>query len=241
MSRRLLAQLTLCGFLPLATFNLAMSQTGIENLLPRNSLEIVIVVDNSYSMGKWQLNMASQLHPLLAYIGKSDWHITFITTDTKDLSSPRISAASSNYDTSFEQNVLQNKVGDAYERGLKKTQMLLDDMLDEKLCKPSSGNCEASKMAIIYITDEDEYTDSQTTAASLIKLLEFYQYRIGKDVRAYGFVAHTDVNCPPFASASDVIIDFIEQTQGKWYGVCQDDYTNSTLEISRDLKKMLAL
>ena len=61
------------------------TQVFEPNVSSNNKLDILLVIDNSYSMEGPQQKLATNLEPLLEYIGDSDWRIAITSTDVRNV------------------------------------------------------------------------------------------------------------------------------------------------------------
>jgi hypothetical protein len=127
-------------------------------------VDILWVVDNSWSMGEEQVNLANNFASFMTYIDQSliDYQIGVISTDMEDPAhsgrlqgSPKIiTRATPNPQAAFAANVQVGTTGGGNEMGL----LAAHDALSEPLASTDNAGFhrpEAS-MAIIFVSDEDD-------------------------------------------------------------------------------------
>jgi len=80
-------------------------QTDEFNQSQKGLLDILLVIDNSGSMGSYQGKVASNLAALLQYISDSDWQIAVIGTKLNDCLSERITKNTPDVQSKYQQLV----------------------------------------------------------------------------------------------------------------------------------------
>ncbi len=211
-----------------------------SNETPPN-LDILIVVDNSGSMSEEQKNLGSKLNHLLKYIIHSNWRINVITTDDPCPKFPflPISQGDDNFEENFATAINVGISGSVNEKG---QEMLVKHLKGEGKCTPDWLRPDA-RLAILFLSDENEDLSSKVKPVDVISALEEKGYVPGETVKVYGFFWHPTQPlsmCPSaLGPAGAAHAELVELTKGLWGSICAADYSKNLQEISKDVGNLM--
>lgn len=215
-------------------------------------LDILIVVDNSGSMYEEQSNLSTKLSALLSNITNIDWQINIITTDTACPVHSKL-PITSKMDPEEAEKLFLDAVnvgtnGNWMERGIL--------MAVSNLSGRAAGECggrappqwlrEKSKIAVIFVTDENEQksgNEPEFTKVELIKAFEDLGRKPGEEAKAYGLLnlPNESEACAFPSEESKVYIDAISSLNGFFGNICASDYSKILGEISLDVSFLVQL
>jgi hypothetical protein len=214
-------------------------------------LDLLIVVDNSSSMEKEQINLASKLSSLTKYLKTSDWQIAVVTTDDSCLRESRVIKRSDpDADQAFATAINAGISGSSNERGI-----LQAIRAFKGLC--STGNKTwlrpDAAAAVFFVSDEQSYCSRRNCKDGdgpddLIAYMNGPQMNRGKDkLKAYALLWNdqTDSSCTKdsekaeeFGSRYSQVVNEFNPNFG--YGsICADDYTPVLERISKDVSRLV--
>ena len=116
-------------------------------------LDILMVIDNSRSMGRVQKNMASRLSSLLGFLADSNWQIAITSTDTRDCIKGIISKDMQDYDSIYHDTIKDLGIdGSMFEEAIVMASRSLQGQ-----CKDTTTPWlrDDASLAVIIVTDED--------------------------------------------------------------------------------------
>ena len=116
-------------------------------------LDILMVIDNSRSMGRVQKNMASRLTSLLGFLADSNWQIAITSTDTRDCIRGMISKEDQDHEDSYHDTIKNLGIdGSMFEEAV----VMASRSLQGK-CKDTTTPWlrDDASLAVIIVTDED--------------------------------------------------------------------------------------
>ncbi|MDE3269168.1 MAG: hypothetical protein OYH77_02675, partial [Pseudomonadota bacterium] len=116
-------------------------------------LDILMVIDNSLSMGRVQKNMASRLTSLLDYLADSNWQIAITSTDTRDCIRGIINKEMTDYESIYHDTIKNLGIdGSMFEEAI----VMASRSLQGK-CKDTTTPWlrDDASLAVIIVTDED--------------------------------------------------------------------------------------
>ena len=128
----------------------------VPEITSRNILDLILVIDNSYSMRDTQRKLSSKMHILLDVIKDSDWKIAITTTDPRDCPKTIITKDTPNYENLFVSTIT----------GLGIKNITIHEQATRMAIKGLKGDCHGkrwwrdnSTLAVLFVTDEDNVAD----------------------------------------------------------------------------------
>lgn len=208
-------------------------------------LDILLVVDDSSSMGEEQRNLAARLDPLLSFVQGSDWQIHVVTTTTScpTATTPEMTIRRGDTDinTKFAAAVNRGTGGDINEMGIKMARESL-----ETPCRGVTWLRSDSALAILIISDEDNCSDGRGCGSSLWSTDAYlYDYlsairQPGTTARVYGLIwAPTMGACTTSFQRAPIYANIIRRTGGIAGSICDTDYTATLRAVSADAATLL--
>ena len=210
-------------------------------------LDILIVIDNSGSMGEEQKKLAGKLKPLLSQIENTNWKIGVVTTDADSkCMTAIINKEDIDLDKSFSDAINAGTGGSNYEQGILQAKHALD-------CEDSPWIRDGSSIAVLFVSDEDncDLHEGECRENSEIKV-EFLDHlnSIRPDGRAkvYGLFSDPENSCKQKSQDDKVntaISDgfqykwLVQNTQGAYGSICDSDYTSTLNKISKDVETIM--
>ncbi|MBP9707224.1 MAG: VWA domain-containing protein [Oligoflexales bacterium] len=214
-------------------------------------VDILVVVDNSGSMEEEQANLAPKLSALLEHIKSIDWQINVIATDN---ACPKQSYLPLNsemdpedVEKKFEEAVSLGTGGDHNERGIL---MAVSNLLGIKAGKCSQAPMpwlrEKSKIAIIFVTDENEADVNEDFVANKDLLLAAFKElnrKVNSEAKAYGLLnlGAGSKKCAYESQQSVLYQEAVFATGGFFGNICASDYSTVLGEISQDVSYLTSL
>ncbi len=124
------------------------------NISEGKKLDLLLLVDDSYSMEAQQEKLAAKLEPLLSKLQDVNWRIAVVTTSSSCLRLNRvIEKSDTDYLKAFQNAVKAGTGGDDVEMGIK---MSIKGLKGECLGQPTKPWIrDASTVAVLLLTDED--------------------------------------------------------------------------------------
>ena len=204
-------------------------------------IDILIVVDNSFSMEQEQVKMSDQLPTLLADLVDVDWRINVITTDNYCKRIPELPLLpdSENLDTHYRNAIKAGVNGSGYEIGLTNAYHNLSGR-----CGGENWKRPDVDLAIFILSDEDvdRSTSRYYRKPDLwINHMAKIGYEVGVNYKVYGIIDPNQPPCHQDHSYGKTYEDVINATGGMYGDVCSFDYETTMREISRDMRKDLQL
>lgn len=224
-------------------------------------VDIVLVLDNSISMGDEQANLAARLAPLVEKIDGADWRIGLVTTDPSRPCLERVFYHDDpDVEQVYEQTILD--VGTRLttnERGLLKAVAAMGCRIDHKDGAGRPGAAQSwirpdSNIAVLFVSDEDNCSTGRSGCPSdpdhdPAWLLSYMQKELartpGENARVYGIYdlpvpgAGDPATCPSARHTGRVYDELVAATGGLAGSICGDaasgDYTRILSRISADM------
>jgi hypothetical protein len=228
-----------------------------------NTVDILMVIDNSKSMLTFQDRIAPGFSNLIGSLNGVNWQMAFTTTDKFDGSLYNLSngaqiltAKTSNPASVFQSTLLSfGESGDADERGIKAAASIIS----------SSNNATKSffrnnaSLAVVFLTDEDErstggvhidhngdgWTGSIENDDRVENLISLEQKILGKAKKfsAYSIIIQPgDTNCynqDANGFYGSFYAKLTNQTGGVTGSICDADYSTTLKNISNDISQLL--
>lgn len=221
----------------LENFNQNSSASGL--------LDLLIVVDNSGSMVEEQKNLSTKLSPLLSYVSNSDWRIGVVTTDPQDgCLRGLIKKGDQNAQSLFSQAVQPGTKGSGNERGIYQAVQGLKGECNQN----GSWLRSNSAVAVLIVSDEDNCSDGKgcgndpwKNGSYLTNYLSSIR-QLGVNSRVYGLVGHpsqSSQQCKTALNKGHIYADVIDDSNGTWGSICDNDYTQTLQSISHNLSVIL--
>ncbi|MDA9951444.1 hypothetical protein N9D31_02600 [Oligoflexaceae bacterium] len=208
-------------------------------------LDILAVIDNSGSMIEEQANLASKLAPLLSSVSNTDWQIAVVTTDSQDgCLRALIKKGESNTEGRFRDAVTAGVYGTGVEVGVYQAKRALAGE-----CDTGSWVRDDSAVAVLIVSDEDNCSDGNECGDKSYKdknyLLDYLSSirTLGTTAKVYGLIWHPTTplyQCPTALNRANIYADIIADTSGTWGSICDADYTNTLVNVSRDISIFLS-
>jgi hypothetical protein len=199
-------------------------------------IDILLVIDNSYSMEEEQISLADKLNALISDLSEVDWQINVITTDSPCSTTAELPLTPETPDMN---NLFKNAVkvginGSGYEKGLK---FAADNVLQGCSSNPAWLRPN-SALAILVVSDEDEDSTSRYRENAPLFLNDLGQagYITGENFKFYGIIGHPSSPCPTIQSPGELYATVIEATGGIWGSICAPDYGPTLSAISEDIR-----
>jgi hypothetical protein len=199
-------------------------------------IDILVVIDNSYSMEEEQISLAEKLNALISDLSEVDWQINVITTDSpcSTIEELPLKPDTPDMNNLFKRAVKVGINGSGYEKGLR---FAADNILEG-----CSGNPPwlrpNSALAILVVSDEDEDRSSRYRENAPLFLNDLSQagYVTGENFKFYGIIGHPSSPCPTIQSPGELYATVIEATGGLWGSICAPDYGPTLSAISEDIR-----
>ena len=116
-------------------------------------LDILLVIDNSLSMGRAQDKLSTKLSSLLNYLGGSNWKMAITTTDRRDCLARIIDKETPNYEEIFRETIIGlGTNGTRYEEAILMATRALKGECRGQL---NPWLRENSSVAVVIVSDED--------------------------------------------------------------------------------------
>lgn len=233
--------------LALTTFNQGSLGERVPEAFSQEELgilDIILVVDNSGSMGEEQENLSQRLEPLMSYVADSDWRIGLVTTDPRN----GCLVAVFKHDDQDVEEKFREKVsglgtnGSGNERGIGQA--------------VASLNCDTpwirnnSNIAVLIVSDSDNCSNGndcrnqdQASHEFLLNALvsEPHNRVLGETAKVYGLIHVPETECDTSENVGNIYHQAILETEGVSGAICDDDYTATLERISLDLLNSLKL
>lgn len=221
-----------------------MTSTDTFDQEADRALDILVVVDNSPSMKNNQKKLAERLDTLLTYVKETDWVIGVTTTDAcKDCLRGLIKKGDLDASEAYERAVTPGTHGFFVEKGiLTATRSLQGACLEQPWIRNESS------LAVLYVTDEDNCSDGDDCGKkpwAKGSYLTDYLKTIrepGMNARVYGLMWPPNVpkdQCKTGKNQGKIYADVIKATKGVYGSICEDDWSPTLMQISKDMKETL--
>jgi hypothetical protein len=215
-------------------------------------LDILIIVDNSISMGEEQANLSTKMGPLLSAIEDVDWRIGIINTEWpcfKDRALP-FDSSTANLSYKFASTINQGTDGSGYERGItmggynimgieyESTDMYATEYGEK--CTPSPWLRDDTSLAVLILADEDEDEETSTwTPEDFVKVLKDKKYTPGESARVYGIIWRPGTECKDAYKEGFRYAELIAMTGGIMGDICAEDYSQALKAISANFRDLV--
>jgi hypothetical protein len=204
-------------------------------------IDILVIIDNSYSMEEEQLNLADKLTSLISDLNEVDWQINVITTDNICRRIPELplNADTPNMEALFKKAVKAGINGSGYETGLKNAA----DHTSTGCNQDPDWLRENTDLAILVVSDEDEdsYSRYYNKPNDFLRDLKAAGYVAGENFKFYGIIGHPSEPCPTVSTPGATYAAVVKQTEGLWGSICAPDYGPTLKAISRDIRLNLKI
>jgi hypothetical protein len=219
-----------------------VTTTETFNQASAGVLDLVIVIDNSGSMGNEQTNLAARMQPLLSAVAASDWQMRIVTTDPgASFHRAIIKKGESDINTRFEAAIKAGLAGDGNEQGIRTATMALDNYNGSPWIRPNSN------IAVLIVSDEDNCSNGSSCGGAawgnqshLLSRLE--TLRPGGNRTKYSVHGIYWVPGTPQGTAAYVANQYhaaVTATGGAYGSISDTDYTATLNRISSDIAETL--
>ena len=222
-------------------------QVEVFHQSPPEEVDILLVVDNSCSMGPYQEQLGSNFERFVEYfIGANvNYHIGVVTTDIEDSSQSGriqgqiIDSESSNPGQAFTNIVNVGTTGSGWELGLEAAYNALSEPLR------SGANAgflrDDASLSIIFVSDEED--SSPMPVNDYINTFLNIKGARQRDIFNASALAVTDLgDCDPLLTQGSTIgtryIDVARQTNGIIGNLCDEDFAGIVTELSLNTSRL---
>jgi len=242
----LLLPLAACGSPPLRKLDLTVVDAFIQD--PAEQVDILFVIDNSYSMLAEQEKLSEEFEAFIEFffVANTDYHIGITTTDMEVeagylVGDPKIiTRATPNPAAVFRNNVLVGTEGSGFEQGFAAAWTALSPNMRSG---PNAGFFrEEAALSILFVSDEDD--GSNFPVHSWIDAFWDLKGQRSRDMFNASALTgvHPVTNEPaacgqdgndPFAGARDAprYWDLATQSRGVVRSICADDFNALIVEM----------
>lgn len=210
-------------------------------------LDLLIVVDNSASMGEEQQGLASRMTPLLSAVKGSDWQIAVTTTDPSDRCVTSLIQKNDWFvETRFKSAINAGTSGTGTERPFLRA---VEGLKSECFFGPGKWVRPDSTLAVLIVTDEDScyvgsngegYANCPDQEPSYLVNYVSSIKKLGTQARIYGLIWGPGTNCPTALKSADKVAQAITTSGGTFGSICDSDYSSTLTRISSDVAKILS-
>jgi hypothetical protein len=209
-------------------------------------LDVLVVVDNSGSMGEEQAGLAGRLTPLLSAVKDSDWQIAVTTTDPSDRCVTSLIQKNDWFvETRFKSAINAGVDGTGTERPFLRA---VEGLKSDCLFGPGKWVRPDSTLAVLIVTDEDScyvgsggqgYANcSDQEPGYLLNYISSIK-KLGTQARVYGLIWGPQTSCSTALKSADKVAQAITQSGGTYGSICDSDYSGTLTRISSDVAKIL--
>jgi hypothetical protein len=209
---------------------------------PTDSVDILMVIDNSGSMQPYQAQLGTNFSEFLTYFIEADvdYQIATVTTDVMnqdagELRGQIISPETANPETAFSNIVNVGVTGSGFEMGLEAAYLALTEPL------VSTANAgflrDEATLSLIFVSDEEDA--SPLPVNDYINAFRDIKGQRSRDVfNASSLVVQQEVNCDAYSTRGDRYIDVAEQTNGVLGDICSDDFASIVTDLSLNTSRL---
>ena len=232
---------------------------GMESFVlsaEKRKLDILFVVDNSFSMADMQKELSKRLSNFLSHLKSVDWRIGVLTTDMGtrgrayqagrllEFSSGRkfIDASDSSYNLMFSQTICRPETGSSSEYPIG---ALLKAM--EKKDGENQGFFRAGSFVVaILLTNEDEHNSRRLAGTEPSALVNFFNTNMSshQSLRVYGIsILPNDRDClnlQNHGSYAHKVNELVQATGGENISICSQDYEVGLKNIGADAYRFMS-
>lgn len=211
-------------------------------------IDILVVVDNSSSMGQEHTKIANKLPDLISQFAGANWRIRIVSTDASEACNQfaLINSDAVNPTQIFSSYVSQlGTSGSGNERGVFKANVGIT-------CAQDPWIRDASNLAILIVSDEDNCANGTCTSGDIrdnpdeLKRImagplgnSSTLRQFGTEARIYGIYSVPGIACPDAYYVGNVYYQLIQDSGGYSGSICDADYTSTFQTISQDMKSQL--
>ncbi len=213
---------------------------------PPESVDILLVVDNSGSMAPYQEKLGQNFESFLTYFVEADidYHIAAITTDitTQEagrIQGPVITTETDNADAVFMDIVNVGVQGSGFEMGLEAARLALSE---PNISMANAGFLrEDASLSLLFVSDEEDSSPSPVNV--YINDFQNVKGQRDRDIFNGSALVVTDLgSCSPeamdWSSESVRYVDVADQTGGVVGNICSDDFANIVTDLSLNVSRL---
>jgi hypothetical protein len=219
----------------------------------KGKLDLLVVIDNSYSMAVIQNRLSKNMAPLLKYVANTNWQIGFVTTSSgclRTTSSGKRTITREDFDKDpvetenmFKELINAGEAGSSTEMGIYyAAQAMIGNCGNPKDDWKRPG----SHTVVLIITDEKNCGSASNDGKIGCKdqehsKAEYFIARAPANTQVHGlFLLQDNFDlCPDSGGYDDQYpaeyIRLVQMTGGKYGEVCQMDYSSILEEVSADI------
>lgn len=228
---------------------------AVEEVFTQNDLgiiDILVVVDNSGSMGGEHDKVKTNLPDLISEVSGANWQIRIVSTDGREPSDSkplrgkcdRYSLINENNQDDFAAFIEDlGTGGSGNEQGVYKAIKGLD-------CTDDQWVRDGSNLAVLIVSDEDNCSNgcgnlAQNTPTELLILMgskignSQTERTVGADARVYGIFHIPGEQCDSASNEADEYNNLVTLSSGYAGSICDNKYDNTFKKISEDMKNQL--
>ncbi len=210
---------------------------------PTDSVDILMVIDNSGSMQPYQQKLSTNFSHFLTYFIEADvdYQIAAVTTDVMADTAGQIRGEVINTSTPDAEGVFSEIVnvgttGTGWEMGLEAAYKALT----EPLVSTSNAGFlrEEATLSLIFVSDEEDA--SPLPVNDYINAFRDIKGQRSRDVfnASALVVIEEGRECDEFSTAGDRYMDVAEQTNGVLGDICSDDFASIVEELSLNTSRL---
>jgi hypothetical protein len=238
---------------------LAAGQSTYQGSTANNKVDVLWVIDNSFSMLTKQTNLANGFSSFAnVFVNKGfDFHMAIITTDVSGTGqngefqgAPAIfTSSTANFVSTFATNVQVGQGGDAQAKSLDAIQLALTA---PNLTGVNAGFLRSdAHLAIIQLSDADDDDSTASTADTLTFLDDLKPekfdvisrtYKKNYTVSAVGVDDIADPDCAGLLPLIEEAVKFkslVNSTNGSFASICKNDFSDGLSSISQRIAEAI--
>ena len=214
---------------------------------PVESVDILLVVDNSGSMDPYQEELGKNFNSFLTYFieAEVDYHIATVTTDVVADGAGQISGGTiidtetSNADQVFTDIVNVGTVGSGNEMGLEGAYLALTEPL---ISTANAGFLrEEASLSILFVSDEED--SSPRPVNDYINDFRNIKGQRARDVFNASALTVVDLHTcdrqeAAYSTVNTRYVDMANQTNGIVGDICEEDFSNIVTDLSLNASRL---
>ncbi len=210
---------------------------------PTDSVDILMVIDNSYSMEPYQTELGTNFSHFLTYFIEADvdYQIAAVTTDVTvdtagQIRGDIISPATQNPEDAFSDLVNVGVDGTGFEMGL---QSAYEALTEPNVSTANAGFLrEDATLSLIFVSDEED--SSPLPVNDYINAFRDVKGQRSRDVfnASALVVVEEGMGCDRDSTQGDRYVDVAEQTGGVLGDICSDDFASIVTDLSLNTSRL---
>jgi hypothetical protein len=209
---------------------------------PTDSVDILMIVDNSGSMEPYQQQLGTNFSEFLTYFIEADvdYQIAAVTTDVMgetagEIIGEIISPETQNAEEVFADIVNVGTVGTGYEMGL---QAAYEALTPPNVATVNQGFLrEEAFLSLIFVSDEED--SSPLAVNDYINAFRDIKGQRSRDVfNASALTVIDEARCPEYSRSGTRYVDVAQQTGGVLGDICAEDFASIVTELSLNTSRL---